>query len=75
MRLRYVLLLQLFTIVLFTYISRSKVDEAYLDGVTDGLSLAKKYITDRDKDKACSAWLFQTNIKEAKAKICGGKKG
>lgn len=27
-----------------------------------------------DLDKQCSAWLFDTNMKEAKKKICGGKK-
>ncbi len=27
-----------------------------------------------DINKQCSAWLFETNMKEAKKKICGGKK-
>ena len=72
MRIRYVILLQLLTIVLFTYICRNKIDDAYLEGVADGLAIAKKYVGDRDK--VCSAWLFNTNIREAKSRICGGKK-
>lgn len=74
MRLRYVILLQLITTFSLTYVYRSKLEDTYLDGVADGLSLAKKYVADREKDKVCSAWLFQTNIKEAKNRICGGKK-
>ncbi len=73
MRLRYVLMLQLFTMLLFGYVTKYKVEEAYLDGVADGVVVSKKYAI--DKDKVCPAWLFQTSLKEAKAKICGGKKG
>jgi len=74
MRLRYVILLQLITTFSLTYVYRSKLEDTYLDGVSDGLVLAKKYVTDKEKDSVCSAWLFQTNIKEAKNRICGGKK-
>lgn len=73
MRLRYVLILQLSTMLLFSYIANAKVEASYLDGVADGIIASKKYVM--DKDKVCPAWLFQTSLKEAKAKICGGKKG
>jgi len=74
MRLRYVILLQIITMFSLTYVYRSKLEDTYLDGVSDGLVLAKKYVTDKEKDSVCSAWLFQTSIKEAKNRICGGKK-
>jgi len=73
MRIRYVILLQLLTIVLFTYICRNKIDDAYLEGVADGVAFAVKYPS--QTDKVCSAWLFQTSLKEAKNRMCGGKKG
>lgn len=71
MKLRYVILFQLLTISLCIYTAREKIDQAYLDGVQDGVTVAKKYVMDRDK--VCPGWLFQSNLKEAKVKICGKK--
>jgi hypothetical protein len=59
--------------LLFAYITKAKMEESYLDGVADGVIVSKKYAMDRDK--VCPAWLFQTNLREAKTKICGGKRG
>ncbi len=73
MKLRYFIAIQLVTCLAFYYKAKEKIDEAYLEGVNDGIWVTKKNIL--DKDKVCPGWLFQSNLKEAKAKICGGKKG
>jgi len=71
MRLRYVILLQIITALSLTYLYKSKLNDTYLRGVADGATAEKsQYHT----DKVCSAWLFNTNLKEAKSRICGGKR-
>lgn len=71
MKFRYFLIIQLITGFSCYYIATKRIDEAYLEGVQDGITVAKKYVL--DKDKVCPGWLFQSNLKEAKAKICGKK--
>ena len=71
MKLRYVLLFQILTCTIAYYTAKEKIDEAYVEGVYDGVTAAKKFVI--DKDKVCPGWLFQSNLREAKAKICGRK--
>mgnify|MGYP006278524799 CR=1 FL=1 len=73
MRLRYVLLLQILTCLVAYHMATKRIDEAYVEGVSDGVTAAKKFVM--DKDKVCPGWLFQSNLKEAKAKICGRGRG
>jgi len=40
----------------------------------EGFEAGRLQATKSDINKACVAWLFETNFKEAKKKICGGKK-
>lgn len=39
----------------------------------EGFEAGRLQATKSDINKACVAWLFETNFKEAKKKICGGK--
>lgn len=71
MKFRYFVIIQLITGLSCYYIAKQRIDEAYLEGVQDGVIAAKRYAV--DKDKVCPGWLFQSNLKEAKAKICGKK--
>lgn len=73
MKLRYFIIIYIVTCIVCYYVAKKRVDAAYLEGVQDGIAVAKKYVL--DKDKVCPGWLFQSSLKEAKAKICGGKKG
>jgi hypothetical protein len=43
----------------------SRVQKAYYQGYSDGLRAAP-----RPQDGQCAAWLFETNIKDAKRRIC-----
>ncbi len=71
MKLRYFIAIQTITCLVCYFTAKQKIDEAYLTGVQDGITVAKKYVMDRDK--VCPGWLFQSTLKEAKVKICGKK--
>ena len=62
------------TCVLYHLTSRSEYERGFRDGF---MSIPKPTpqhnITTLEKDKICSAWLFETNFKESKKRICGGK--
>lgn len=72
MKLRYFLLIHIATCVAAYYVAKVRINEAYITGVQDGVALTKKYVV--DTDKVCPGWLFQSNMKEVKVRVCGGKR-
>jgi soluble cytochrome b562 len=49
---------------LFSSIATTKAQEAYRKGYRDGFNALAV-------DNQCAAWLMNSNIKEAKSRICG----
>ena len=62
------------TFLLTHFITQREYERGFKDGV---LSVPKPTpnpsVSLLQKDQICSAWLFQTNIKQAKKRICGGR--
>lgn len=65
------ILLQLVTIALGVYLAKEEISKAYVAGVKAGIAASDKYVVDHDK--VCPGWLFKTNLKEARVRICGKK--
>lgn len=53
-------------------VSERRVEKAYEHGFQAGKHQAPVPV--QDANKQCVQWLFVTNLREAKQRICGGKK-
>ena len=51
-------------------VNDKRIDEAYEQGVQAG----KLQAPVQDINKQCVQWFFETNLRQAKKQICGGKK-
>lgn len=47
---------------------------AHIIGFNNGIAQPRPQFTEEQLDTQCAVWLFKSNLKEAKARICKGRK-
>lgn len=48
--------------------------DSYNKGFQDGYEARREFEkTEKGRDAVCAAWMFESNFKEAKARICKGR--
>lgn len=60
----------LFVVIAVVTINKAE-EEGYDKGLKDGKASCERPRTQANMDHVCTAWFFDTNLKTAKARMCG----